>query len=48
MLTLELLIPAKGVEEEFDQSAAILDQLLDDLEGYRNSYQTKFKCLFAS
>lgn len=42
-LTVDLLIPAKGVEEEFDQSNATLDQLLDDLEMYRKGYQQKFK-----
>ena len=43
ILTVDLLIPAKGVEEEFDQSNATLDQLLDDLEMYRKGYQQKFK-----
>jgi len=33
----------KGVEEDFDESNAKLDQLLDDLETFRKGYQQKYK-----
>ena len=41
----DLLIPMKGVEEDFDESNANLDNLLNDLEEYRKSYQQKYKYL---
>jgi DNA mismatch repair protein MSH6 len=42
-VNVDLLIPMKGVEEDFDESNANLDRLLNDLESYRKSYQQKFK-----
>lgn len=39
-----LLIPMKGVEEDFDESNANLDRILEDLEDYRKEYQRKYKC----
>lgn len=42
-LTIDLLIPMKGVEADFDESAAKLDRILDDLENYRKGYQQKYK-----
>ena len=39
-----LLIPMKGVEEDFDESNANLDRILEDLETYRKEYQRKYKC----
>jgi len=37
------LIPQKGVEEDFDDSNAILEGILQDLEDFRKGYQQKFK-----
>jgi DNA mismatch repair protein MSH6 len=42
-LTVGLLIPMKGVEDDFDESNANLDHLLDDLQNYRKEYQRKYK-----
>ena len=33
----------KGVEEDFDESNAKLDRLLEDLEDFRKGYQHKYK-----
>jgi hypothetical protein len=33
----------KGVEEDFDESNAKLDRILDDLETFRKGYQQKYK-----
>jgi len=33
----------KGVEEDFDESNAHLDRILEDLENYRKDYQRKYK-----
>ena len=42
-LILDLLIPMKGVEEDFDESNAKLDRILEDLEDFRAGYQKKYK-----
>lgn len=39
----DLLIPAPGIEEDFDVSNARLDALLADLESLRKGYQQKHK-----
>ena len=44
-LMTDLLIPMKGVEEDFDESNSNLDRILNDLETFRKSYQQKFKYL---
>jgi len=40
---LDLLIPTRGVEADFDASNDKLDSLLDDLENFRKQYQQKYK-----
>jgi len=39
----DLLIPAPGIEADFDASKACIDTILADLESFRKSYQTKYK-----
>jgi len=40
---LDELIPQKGVEEDFDESNANIEGILQDLDDFRNGYQQKFK-----
>jgi DNA mismatch repair protein MSH6 len=44
-LIIDLLIPMKGVEEDFDESNAKLDRILEDLETFRKGYQQTYKSL---
>lgn len=39
----DLLIPAPGIEADFDASNACIDDILSDLRSYRKSYEQKYK-----